>query len=299
MKKFVLHIAALALLTLLIMAVLDFGYTYAYAHAKPRSKYQLLRSYKNQNFDFAFLGSSRVLNTVMPSVIQKRTGKRAINLGFKAANLQDIYTVLKLLKAYNIKTDEIFIQVDNYYNLDEKSNIVEYQIMPFIRENSVTKAHFEKYCDLPLLYYLPFYRYCAYDQKIGIREVFNNLIGKGTTIDSDSGFQPEYGHDVDNKYALPAKINKGNVIFDSIQKYSAAHHLDVFYFCAPFYKETRNLDFITKLKGKVPGLLDYSNIVTDGKMFQNNSHVNEIGAEYFTNCLVEDLYRRKIIDRIR
>ena len=282
-------------MTALIMSVLDFGYTYVYRNSKPRTKYQLLQSLKNQKFDYAFLGSSRVYNTVMPSVVKERTGKSTINMGFSASHLHDIYTVLKLFKAYNISTEKIFIQVDYYYNMDGRSNILEYQMMPFLRDNSVTKEHFKKLNNLPFLYYLPFYRYCAYDQKIGFREVFNNLSGKTTDVTNDFGYKPEYGSGVDNKYALPLKINKSNIIFDSIEKFSADHHIDVTYFCAPFYKETKNLDFVSKLKSKIPKLIDYSKAVDDGKMFLDNSHVNDIGAKYFTNYLVDDLYRRKII----
>ena len=300
MKKFLLHIASLALMTVLIMSVLDFGYTYVYMNSKPRTKYQVLRSLKNQKFDYAFLGSSRVYNTIMPSIIKERTGKDAINMAFTASHLHDIYTVLKLFKAYHIKTEKIFIQVDNSFNIDGKSNILEYQIIPFLRENEATKAHFKTYSNLPFLYYVPFYRYCLYDQKIGFREVFNNLYGKSTDCADDLGFKAEHdGNGIDNKYALPTKINTRNIIFDSIKKYSANHNIDVIYFCAPYYKETKNLDFVGKLKSKIPELIDYSNAVEDGKMFLDNSHVNDIGARYFTNYLVDDLNRRKIMHPVK
>lgn len=299
MKKFLLHIASLTLMTVLIMSVLDFGYTYVYKNSKPRTKYQMLQSLKNQKFDYAFLGSSRVYNTIKPSVIKERTGKSTINMAFTASHLHDIYTVLKLFKAYNIKTEKIFIQVDYYYNLDGRSNILEYQMMPFLRDNAITEEHFKKLSNLPFLYYLPFYRYCAYDQKIGFREVFNNLSGKRTDVADDFGYKPEFGSGVNNTYALPKKINKSNVVVDSIKKFSADHHIDVVYFCAPFYKESKNLDFVGKLKSKIPELIDYSNAVEDGKMFLDNSHVNDIGARYFTNYLVDDLNRRKIMHTVK
>ena len=124
MKKFLIQIALLFLSTILLMVVLDYCYTRIYKESKPLTKFQMLRNLNGQSIDYPFLGSSRVDNSIIPAIIKEKTGKSALNLGFQASKLDDIYTILKLFKSYNIKTEKVFIQVDYIYNIDGNSNMM-------------------------------------------------------------------------------------------------------------------------------------------------------------------------------
>ena len=119
------------------MLSLDIVYTNIYENAKPRSKFQYFRGLKNTKTNFIFIGSSRVENSIVPSVIERITHKKAINLGFQAAKVKDIYTLLQLIKSYNIKYEKIFIQIDYIYTIDGNSNILHYEMLPFFRENDI------------------------------------------------------------------------------------------------------------------------------------------------------------------
>lgn len=196
MKKFIVYIIGGVLVILMFMTILDVVYTKVYETSYPRTKFQYLRSLKNKKVDYIFLGSSRVENGIVPTVIYNKTGKTSVNFGFQAAKLADIYTVLQLIKKYNIHYEKIFIQVDYIYNItDGNSNIFQYEMMPFIRENVITKNYLNRYIPNPNAnYYFPFYRYCTNDLKIGFREVLLNISHKKTNVILNKGYSPLQGN---------------------------------------------------------------------------------------------------------
>jgi hypothetical protein len=289
MKRFVKYIFGFLLATLLGMTLLDFGYTYVYNHSAPRTKVQMLKQAANTKIDYVFLGSSRVDNDIVPEIIEQKTGKKAMNLGFQASKLEDIYTVLKLLKEYNILSEKVFIQIDYNYNIDGRSIQLPYEVVPFIRDNAATKAYFESSPDFAELYYIPFYRYCAFDHKVGLREMLFTVAGKKTSVMKNHGYSALFGSAMDSTYALPEKIRKHNQTFDDIRKYCVNNHINAVFYCAPFWKESKNLDYISALQKKIPELKDYSLVITNSSMFQNNAHLNDKGARYFTSILAAKL----------
>ncbi len=273
----------------LIMSFLDIIYTKIYETAPPRSKFQMLRSAKNQHFDYLFLGSSRVENSINPNIIFKETGKKGLNLGFQGSKLKDIYTVLQLLKAYQIASDKIYLQIDGHFNSDGCSQIMSYQLMPFIRDNAILRKHASFFENSTALYYIPFYRYCVNDYKLGLREVMLNLLGKKTQVCEKLGYDPIFGSSKKETETLPVKIVEKNETFENIRNYSKKNKIDVLYFCAPYSNATRNMDYIRQLKTKIPDLKDYSTLVKNRDLFMNPAHLNDNGATFFTQYIIDDL----------
>lgn len=287
MKRFALHILGLFLGMLMIMTVLDYAYTKIYETSAPRTKFQLFRSLKGQHLDYAFLGSSRVDNDINPLIIEKETGKKGINLGFQASKLKDIYTILQLFKKYDIAVDKLYVQVDYIYNIDGRSNMLAYELIPFIRDNVVTKAHFIE--ENKALYYVPFYRYCLNDYKIGIREITLNLLRKKTNVIKNMGYNPVFGYDENTTYSLPKTIPERNSTFEHIRKYCENNKIDVVYFCSPFNSTVKNIEYIDKLKHRIPELKDYSRLIKNDSLFVNTSHLNDEGATFFSTFLCKVL----------
>jgi hypothetical protein len=279
------------LLATLILFLLDFSFTKVYENSEPRTKFQYLRSFRNKKVDYIFLGSSRVENSIVPELIKQKTGKIAINLGFQASKLSDVYIVLKLIKKYNIRAEKIVIQIDYIFNIENSySPVFQYELMPFIRENSVTEEYFNiHFSDKKEIFYVPFYRYCNFDSKIGFREFVMNLINKKTKVIKNSGFVALQGNSSEHSNSLPDQINSKNKYFDKIKAFSESNKMPVVYFCAPFCKHTKNLIFIEKLKQKIPQLYDFSNVIQEDAMFQNCSHLNQEGANYFTSYLINKM----------
>ena len=289
MKKILLFVVSTFFFLVVLLVGLDFMYTTIYSVAPPRTKFQYFRSLKNQKVDFLFLGSSRVESTINPEIIRATTGKTVVNMGFQAAKLSDIYFLLKLVKEYNIETDKIFIQVDYIYNIEDGcSNVLPYQLMPFIRENQATKDYFElHYNQDQYLYYMPFYRYCHFESKIGIRELVANIVLKKTTVVAQHGFYPLAGTAGQSTGSLPNAIAKSNKYLDQIRQFASKNKMEVVFFCAPFSKNNKNLSYAAKLKERVPDLYNFANSITDETLFNDSYHLNKEGAIIFTKTFIK------------
>ena len=291
MKKFTLTILFYIIVTFLIMFTLDFAFTKVYENSKPRTKFQYFRSLKNKKYDCIFLGSSRVENGMIPSIIKEKTGLEALNLGFQASKLSDIYTVLQLLKEYNIQGKRIFIQIDYIYNFRGKSNILQHQIAPFIKENEVLNKHFKNNSDDYFGYnYIPFYRYCRNDLKLNFREVLLNIAEKKGYVMYVNGYFPLEGTSQNHKLTLPEKIDENNPAFEAIIEYIKKNNIDVTFYCAPFCYHGKNMKFTTQLQKKIPNFYDFSRAVSDEKLFQNSTHLNHEGAIFFTNIFIDQVF---------
>ena len=274
----------------MMLLVLDLAFTNVYKNSYPRTKFQYVRSLKNQKKDFIFIGSSRVENGIVPSVLYQKTKKNAVNLGFQAARLADIYTILQLIKSYNIQYETIFIQVDYNFNMGGHSTIFQSQMMPFIRENSITKQYNDCYAESPWAnYYVPFYRYCNNDLKIGFREIFSNLVNKKTNSITNQGYGALHGNSNKLMGSLPSNCLGDNSTFDSIQSFVKQNKMKVKFYCAPFCNNIENKNYISKLKARIPGFIDFSKAITDDKMFVNCNHLNDSGAKLFTAIFAEQV----------
>ena len=291
MIKFIKYLGFIFFVILTMLLFLDYSYTKVYENSNPRTKFQYFRSLKDKKINYIFLGSSRVENTIVTSSIEKQTGKSAVNLGFQASKLGDLYTMLKLVKKYNIQTDKIFIQVDYIFNIEDGySNVMQYELMPFVKENEITEEYYERHFKgKNEIYYFPFYRYIHFDAKIGLRELILNIANKETKIVKNKGFVALQGNSSGHKNALPIQINDTNKYYYKIKEFAKINNMPVAFFCAPFCKQTKNLVFMEKLKMKIPGLYDFSGVVNDDKMFANCSHLNQNGANYFTSYLIKKI----------
>lgn len=76
MKEFYKYLLKIILIFIITLYVLDTIYTYVYYHFSPRSKVHWIKTLKKQNFDYALLGSSRVNHSIIPNLIEKKTGKK-------------------------------------------------------------------------------------------------------------------------------------------------------------------------------------------------------------------------------
>ncbi len=270
------------------MSVLDLLYTKVYETSNSRTKFQYLRSLKDKKVDYIFIGSSRVESGIVPSIIYQKTGKTALNLGFQAARLSDIYTLLQLISEYNIQHQKIFVQLDYIYNMNGNSIAFQTQLMPFIRENKILKKYNVTYSETAFSdYYIPFYRYCSNDLKIGLRELFANIINMKINSINDKGYVSLSGNSNNPRGSLPSEVVKKSPIFDSIHSFVKKKNWNTTYFCAPFCKNIQNQKYITELKLKTPCFLDFSKAIQNDKMFVNCNHLNDEGAKKFTEIFIE------------
>lgn len=279
---------------IIILYVLDNVYTAIYENSFPRNKTQFILNLKEgEKLDYVFLGSSRVENSIISTNIEKLTGKKTLNLGTQGARLDDMTIFLKLLIDKKAKMEKIFVQVDYIYNHESSSDIVRSQAMPYIRNNVVIKDYLKRVdSNYHKNYYLPFYRYAVNDYRLGFREFLSSLVNKKSKINFDDGFVPLFGYMDKNDLEgveLPKSIliqNKSIIGIDSLCK---VNKIEVIYFCAPFCSRLKANDYLVKLKNKLPNFKDFSASIKNDSLFQNCSHLNEVGAEVFTNVIINSL----------
>lgn len=293
MKKFVIFIIGFLLCFLIVLISLDLVFTTVYSNAEPRTKFQYLRSLEGKKIDYIFIGSSRVNSGIVPSVIKSKVNRTVLNLGFHYAHLGDIYTVLQLVKKYKIKSDSIFIQVDYMYNENRGvSHNLPYELAPFFWENEIIRDYLIDHVGVDkAIYYLPFVRYCRNETKMGFREIFANLIGKKNSELSDKGYDPLEGIEQQNvgHRTLPSEISVKNIYHEKIKYFGKANNMNIIFYCAPFCKHTNNIDYVKKLKVKIPDLYDFSTVIKEDSLFVNCFHLNDAGARKFTEIFAEKL----------
>lgn len=297
MKNFLVFIGKGILLFTIMAFLFDYGYTKIFELSYARTKFQYFRSLKNQKVNYVFLGSSRVENSIVSINIEKKTGKKVLNLGFQAAKMNDIYILLKLIDQYKIHTDTVFIQIDYIFNIEKGySNVLQYEIMPYIRENKVTKEYFETILiNDKCIYYVPFYRYMNFDSKIGFRELIMNIVKRKTKIIENKGYVGFEGNMTHSTFNLPKNIVERNEYFNKIKSFAYEKNINVVYYFAPMSLKTRNIDFVSKLQVKIPNLIDFSSVVKDNKFFKDCTHLNNSGAIYFTDYFIENELKKTVI----
>jgi hypothetical protein len=289
MKQFLKKISFYGVLVLVMLCVLDLVYTQVYKKSNPRNKIQYALALQNESFDYIFLGSSRVENTIVTSEIVKATNKKAINLGFQQVKLKDILLFLKILVNNNVKADKLFIQIDYNYNILVGSEIIQSQTLPYIRSNTFINNYLKE-TDSSFFsnYYIPFYRYAVNDYKIGFREFFSSAIGKKVVTDLQDGYRPLYGKMQPDKISiLPEKLLENNPTFNEIKQICKANNIKVVFFCAPFCKNVVENEYLVNLNKRIPELYDFSKVITEPEYYIDCSHLNNDGALKFTSFLID------------
>ena len=109
----------------------------------------------------------------------------------------------------------------------------------------------------------------------------------------DSGYSQLNGISNQHNYSLPNEILKTNSYFTKINDFCKKQNINVVYYCAPFCKHCKNLDYINKLKLKIPNLHDFSSSIKEENMFKNPSHLNDDGARKFTEIVINELLINK------
>lgn len=274
------------MLLIALLFISDFVYTLIYKNSNPRNKLQYILSVENKKYDVVFLGSSRVANHINTKFFDSLSNKKTINLGVLGASLNDNLLELKLLvKSNTIKN--LVLQIDDNYQYTNSTTMVSAEAVPFIR-HEIIKSHIKQNLNnFNKMYYIPFYRYAVNGHKMGLRECFFTLINKKPRIDLEIGYNPIYGNYPNQTASLPTKIADDNRVLNEIISICKTENINLLLFVAPYSSKMENIEYIDKLKIRLPKLIDLSRGYSD-KLFYNYGHLNHEGAQMFT----VDLYNQ-------
>lgn len=295
MKKFIVFIWKILLLLLLCALALDSIYTSVYKNTTPQNKVQFIHSLKNRKFNYIFIGSSRVENSVISQQIENKTNKTTINLGVKGLKLKDMSYIIKLLHRNDVLFDIVFIQLDYSYNYEEDhSKFFNFELLPFCDSYDSPDSYVDVYLkstNKKYFYYkyVPFLKYIDSDELVGFRKVIASLKNKTSNFELNKGYVPIFGTSYINKEKIPNHVNIKNKYFKEIDLLLKNNNQRVVYFSAPVSLSTDNLDYFNKLKIVVPNLYNFHDVISNQIYFQDNLHLNHDGAVIFTNILIDQL----------
>lgn len=287
MRQFLKFIVFRIALIISLLYLLDFVFSAIYRNTNTiRNKNQYILKNKNLNFDYIFLGSSRVEFHVNTKLIDSITQKKSLNLGVSGQDLIDTFLTLKMLKENNIKAKKYFIQLDENITQSNKNSFIgSSYIMPYTN-NSTIKNHLKKY-DKKYIYdcYIPFYRYINYGYKIGFRELMLTLIGKSRKVDFFIPLNKTIT-DKEKKIIFDNIIKENKLLLRDIKEFAKKNNLNLYFFTAPYYnaKNSSSLkQVLLKNNTKI-----YVDSIKSHFNYKDNTHLNSKGANKFTKMLIRD-----------
>lgn len=286
MKKFSLYIVVHIIIISSLLYFLDFFYTSIYKNNKViRNKIEFIFQNKNKQYDYIFLGSSRVEFHVNTNLINKKTNKTSLNLGISGQNLTETFLSLKLLNENNLRAKKYFIQVDesDLNKNHKKSFLSASYFMPYINNIEVNK-HLKKYDEN---YFnnskIPFYRYMNYGYKIGFRELLLKVGNKKRNKEFYIGLETLMTQDT---ISSVFKNNYSSELIKEIVDYGNSKNINIILYTSPYY----NIKNEHKLKETLikNNIHDYLDSIKKVNFFKDKGHLNKFGANKFTDMLIRD-----------
>lgn len=268
------------------------------------------------NSDVVIYGSSRAMVHLDPRLITDSLKVSAYNLGINGHNFRLQYFRHKELLKHNRKPGFIIHSVDMFTLVRRKDLFNMEQFLPYMLFNENMHQWVKPYLGFKKIdFYIPLIRY--YGHFNAIAEAFNTAFGRhfsGNSTTRHLGFSGQnhlWNDDLDKaERKFPdyrAIIDPESVrMFDKYLKECLDSGIPIILVYSPEYiegqkfvknrNEILNVFSMFSAKYNIP-FLDYSNDPISYKRayFYNASHLNNVGAEIFTNKLISDIRKN---DRI-
>ena len=291
MKAFVKHILKTLLLLIVSACLLDFIYTKTYECSKGRNKVQAVINGSIDSLDVLILGSSRANNHIVTSEFVKKKIK-AFNYGMSGSSLEESALLLQLMlkKKWGIKN--LLLEVDLNVNSESYSDGTRAAFMPYFRNENISN-YYQNIENFNQLYYIPFYRFVAYESKIGIREVFFSIIKKKSNALQNGGFYPLLNVGKNLKYDLSQYKPKANKNYKRVKDLCQKYKINLIVITTPICKSAINSNYFKELKKMYPEIYNFENLVADDKYFSSCGHMNVDGATIFTKEIIAFLKKYK------
>lgn len=268
--------------------------------------------------DMVVYGSSRAWVHIDPSLLSKRLGYSSYNLGINGHNFWLQYYRHQTLLKYNKKPKYIIMSVD-VFSLEKKKDLYNSeQFLPFMLFDRDIMEATESYAGFKTIdYYLPFIRYIKYPKAIA-EPISHLFLEHNTEVIRNRGYKgmdKKWTDDLANAKKemdlYEAKLDQPSIkLFDDFLSECKKTNIKVILVYAPEYVEGQEfvknrgeiIDIFKRFSDKfdVP-FIDYSNDELRDKKeyFYNAGHLNRVGAEIFTNKLVDDLMEGNPKTKIR
>lgn len=292
MKKFVVYIGKLLILTVLSAVLLDIAYTTVFLKSTQRNKIQHIITSKDKNFDVLFMGSSRTQNHMVAKVFNDK-GIKAFNLGMSGSKLDETALLLKLMLERDFKIKNIILDVDLNLNSNAYSDGVRAMYMPYLHSSKTIQQHYQKIPDYNKLFYIPFYRYIDNDAKIGFREMFFTLVHKKSNSLDNFGYYALKSKGKNMSYDLTDYSPKRNSAYEEIKVICKKNNIHLIAIATPMCQGSDSQNYFNSIKSVYPEVYNYEDKVTDDNYFSSCGHMNIKGATLFTTIILNDFIQHK------
>ena len=131
------------------------------------------------------------------------------------------------------------------------------------------------------------YRYLKFEGELGFRNVAVSLLGKSPDFLAEGGFKSRAGvleQDTPYPYTLLQTKNKQIAEIIALAK---EKQVALFFFTAPIYKPEEGF---STFEANLPNYKNMSTAVTNKNYFSDHMHVNNAGANLFTQKFIETFF---------
>ena len=292
MKQFLVFIGKIVLVLLLSAFALDFIYTTVFAQSETRNKVENVINSKPQDYDVIILGTSRANNHFVSELFEKE-GLKTFNYGMSGAHLFETSLMLKLMIERNWEIKNIIVETDLNLSNEKRDDGTFGRFMPFLHKSETITNHFKKEADFTELYYVPFYRYIQFDEKVGFRAWYKTLVNEPTNTLANNGYYP-LGHNP--KANMKNNIEKlkplRNRYFEEIKQICKDNHINLIAVTTPMCSNVKGMGYFKKVKALYPEIKEYEHVVEGDEYFSSCGHLNDKGARLYTAKIIEDLFKK-------
>ena len=294
MKQFVVFMGKIFLVLLLSAFALDFIYTTVFRQSETRNKIENVIHLKPQNYDVIILGTSRANNHFVSELFEKE-GLKTFNYGMSGSHLFETSLLLKLMVERGWKIKNVIVETDLNLSNEKRDDVTFGRFMPFMHQSKTITTHFKNEADFMELYYVPFYRYLKFDEKIGFRAWYKTFINEPTNLMQHQGYYPlgknpkaNMKNNIENLKPLR------NRYFEEIKQICEANSINLIAVTTPMCSNVKGMEYFKKVKALYPEIKEYEHLVEGDQYFSSCGHLNDKGARLFTTKIVDDLFKKSL-----
>jgi hypothetical protein len=271
--------------------VLDFLYTTVYLQSSNRGKIDYVYNSVARDYDVVVLGSSRANNHFVASMFAEK-GLKTFNYGMSGGHLFEASLLLKLMveRKYTIKN--VILETDLNLSNEQRAEGIAAKFLPYIHNSEITKNHFSAENDFNELYYVPFYRYVAFETRIGFREMFFNAIYKKTNHLLNMGYSPLGNGKGNMKNNISNLKPLRNKYYEEIKQLCEDNNINLIAVMTPMCSNTKGLNYFEKVQKLYPEIHNYEKAVEEDQYFSSCGHLNDTGARLFTSIIIKDFFNK-------
>ncbi|PZX92451.1 hypothetical protein DOS84_15120 [Flavobacterium aquariorum] len=292
MKKFLLFTLKTLIFTIVIAVALDFIYTAIYLQSSNRGKVDHVYNSKKENFDVVILGSSRANNHFVAQMFEDK-GLKTFNYGMSGGHLFEADLLLKLMLERHYKIKNVILEADLNLSNKRRDYGISSKFLPYLHQSETVKKHFSNEDDFLEMYYIPFYRYIKFDERIGFREFYNTTLKKSTNVLNHQGYYPlinRKGNMKNNIVNLKPLLH--NQYYEEIKQICKDNNINFIAVMTPMCENTKGIEYFNKVQKLYPEIHNYENVVVEDKYFSSCGHLNDTGARLFTARILKDFFSK-------